>query len=67
MNQKTMEEKSSSGKKFESPKNSNLFPLELFSSNFFFGSYGARCATEMADQSYLKLIPNHEEWYDKIA
>ena len=29
------QEKSSSGKKFESPKKSNFFPLELFSSNFF--------------------------------
>ena len=29
------QEKSSSGKKFELPKKSNFFPLELFSSNFF--------------------------------
>ena len=29
------EEKSLSGKKLESPKKSNFFPLELFSSNFF--------------------------------
>ena len=29
------QEKSSSGKKFESPTKSNFFPLELFSSNFF--------------------------------
>ena len=29
------QEKSSSGKKFESPKKSNFFPVELFSSKFF--------------------------------
>ena len=30
-----VKEKSSSGKKFESPKKSNFFPLKLFSSIFF--------------------------------
>ena len=41
-----VEEKSSSGKKFEFPKKSNFFPLN------FFGSYGSRGATTMADHSF---------------
>ena len=35
MNQKKLEEKSSRGKKLDFFGNSNFFPLELFSSNFF--------------------------------
>ena len=46
-----VEEKSLSGKKFESPKKSNFFPLELFPP-IFFGSYGSRGATTMADHSF---------------
>ena len=43
------QEKSSSGKKFESLKKSNFFPLELFSSNFFLVHTGG---TEMAGHSF---------------
>ena len=54
------QEKSSSGKKFESPKKSNFFPLELFSSNFFL----VHIELEVLQRW---LVPNHKEWNNKVA
>ena len=60
------QEKSSRGKKFESPKKSNFFPLELFSSNFFGFIWNQMCYRD-GRRLILKLIPNNEEWNNKIA
>ena len=55
--------KSLSRKKFESPKKSYFFPLELFFSqtfslNFFLGSYRTRVATEELDNKIARFIWN---------
>ena len=54
------QEKSSSGKKFESPKKSNFFSLKLFSSNFFL----VHIELEVLQRW---LVPNHKEWNNKVA
>ena len=46
--------KSSSGKKFELPKKSNFFPLELLSSNFSLVHIEA-----VVLPLILNLVPNH--------
>ena len=60
------QEKSLSGKKFELPKKSNFFPLELFSSNFFWFIWKQGCYSN-GRPLILKLVPNDEEWNDKEA
>ena len=52
------QEKSSSGKKFELPKKSNFFPLELFPQIFFWFIWKQRCNGRPL---ILKLVPNDEE------
>ena len=59
-----VEEKSSSGKKFELPKKSNFFPLELFPPNIFWFIWKQRCYSN-GRPLILKLVSNYEEWNDK--
>ena len=55
------QEKSSSGKKFESAKKSNFFPFELFSW-IFFEFIWKQLDYKNGRPLILKLIPNDEEW-----
>ena len=62
------QEKSSSGKKFESPKKSNFFPVELFSSkNFLVHMEPDVLQSRDGRPLILKLIPNNEDWNNEIA
>ena len=52
--------------KFSAPKKSNFFPIELFSSKFFWFIWNQRCYNN-GRPLILKLVTNHEEWDDKLA
>ena len=60
------QEKSSRGKKFESPEKSNFFPLELFFPIFFWFIWKQRYYNN-GRPLILKFVPNDEEWNYRIA
>ena len=67
---KGVQDISSSGHKFESPKKSNFCPVELLSSNFcklFFQFILKQGQYKTGRPFILKLVLNDGEWANKIA